>query len=198
MRGAFAVLLVVAAVGRAQPPVPQLERYGVRAQAILYSQDTPKATVATLAALVERKKFDYIAAFVIDPDVVDARVNQRANDLIPDIEKQLDDLRAQQRLKPAGVDPEARIPDNAKKFADLARERANVVAFQAVVKELTAHLSEYPENLALFRAMAKEGAFADAGAESVVTLKGVADKKLFLKKGAAGWVVEDRQAEEKK
>ena len=195
MRGAVAiVVLSTAAVATAQP-VEVPPRYGVRVEKVLYPQGTPREAVASLAALIERKKFAYITANVIDPAMVDARVAQRANGFIPAIEKQLDDLRARQRKRPAGVDPLDRVPDDARRFADLAREKAEVFAFNEVVQDVRSHLSEYPEHLTFFRQLAKDGVFTDSGAESVGTLKTDFVKKLLLKKAGTRWVIEDRKPE---
>jgi len=196
MRGAVAiVVLSTAAVATAQPPAEVPPRYGVRVETVLYPQNTPRDAVATLVALIERKKFAYITANVIDPAMVDARVAQRANGFIPAIEKQLDDLRARQRARPAGVDPLDRVPDDARRFADLAREKAEAFAFNEVVQDVRSHLSEYPEHLTFFRKLAKDGDFTDAGAESVGTVKTDFVKKLLLKKAGTRWVIEDRKPE---
>lgn len=192
MRGAVAIVMLSVTAAAAQPAaVPP--RYGVRIEPVLYSQASPKEAVASLAALIERKKFTYITAHLIDPATVDARVAQRANDFIPAVEKQLDDLRARQRAQPAGVDPLDRVPDDARRFSDLVRERAETLAFDEVAKDVRAHLGEYPEHLAFFRKLAKDGTFTDAGAESVGTLATDFVKKLYLKKVGTRWVVEDRK-----
>lgn len=200
MRGAFAVVMLCAAVAVGQPPPAEVppERYGVRAEVVLYPQGTPKQAVASLAALIERKKYEYLVAQVLDPATVDARVAQRASVFLPGIERQLDDQRARQRLQPASVDPNARVPDDAKLFAELAQAKADGIAFREVVKDVRAHLDEYPENLAFFRRLAKDGDFADAGAESAGSLKADPTRKLFLKKDGPRWVVEDRKTDAKK
>ena len=194
MRGAF-VLMVAAAVASGQSPELPPDRYGVRAEFALYPQTTSRQAVASLAALIERKKFEYLTAQVLDPAVVDARVAQRSSVLLAGVEKQLEDVRSQQRLKPAGVDPEFRVPDDAKRFAELVREKADALAFKEVVKDVQAQLGEYPENLAFFRKLAKDGDFADAAAESVATVKTDLERKVFLKKDGPRWVVEDRKAD---
>lgn len=193
MRGALGIVMLTAAVASGQPAELPPERFGIRPEVVLYPQGTPKQTVATLAALLERKKFEYIVAQVLDPATVDARVAQRGSALLPGLERQYDDLRAQQRLRPVGVTPENRIPDNAKLFAEMVRARADALAFAEVVKDVRAHLSEYPENLAFFRKLATAGDFADAGTDSTANLKADPTKKLFLKKDGLRWVVEDRK-----
>lgn len=197
MRGAFVVVMLGAAVASGQPAELPPERYGIRSEIVLYPQGTPRQTVATLAALVERKKFEYVVAQVLDPATVDARVAQRASAILPGIERQFDDLRAQQRLRPVGITPENRVPDDAKLFAEMVQAKANALAFTEVVKDVRAHLSEYPENLALFRKLAKDGDFADAATESIASLKADPTLKLFLKKDGLRWVVEDRKEDRK-
>ena len=195
MRGAFLGLMLTTAVASGQPQPVELppERYGVRSEIVLYPQATPRQAVATLAALVERKKFEYLVAQVLDPATVDARVAQRASAIRAGVERELDDLRTSQRLRPGGVAPENRVPDDAKLFAESVQAKTNALAFQEVVKDVRAHLSEYPENLALFRKLAKDGDFADAATESVASLKADPARKLFLKKDGLRWVVEDRK-----
>ena len=63
------------------------------------------------------------------------------------------------------------------------------------VAEVQAQLGEYPENLAFFRKLAKDGDFADAATESVASVKTDLERKLFLKKDGARWVVEDRKTD---
>ena len=198
MRSAFVLMAASAAVATGQSPELPPDRYGVRAEFTLYPQTTSRQAVASLAALIERKKFEYLTAQVLDPAVVDARVALRSSALLPGVEKQLEGVRSQQRLKPAGVDPEFRVPDDAKRFAELAREKADAIAFKEVVKDVQAQLGEYPENLAFFRKLAKDGDFADAATESVATVKTDPERKLFLKKDGARWVVEDRKADVEK
>ena len=194
MRGAFVIVMLTATVAVGQSPELPPDRYGVRAEVLLYPQDTSRQAVATLAALIERKKFEYLTAQVLDPAVVDARVAQRASAFYPAVEKQLDTLRARQRQQPAGVDPIDRVPDDARRFSEMAQEQANALAFKEVAKDVKSHLGEYPEHLAYFRKLAKDGEFADSGTESVASLKTDLERKLFLKKDGARWVVEDRKA----
>ena len=195
MRSAFLVLLLTAPVALAQPQESTPVRYGVRVESVLYPQATSRQAMATAVALIERKKFDYLTAYLIDSATIDARVAQRATMFLPAIERQLDEVRAQQRLKPGGIPPENRIPDDARKFADMARAQAEALAFKEIVKDVRAHLSEYPEHLALFRKCAADGDFADGASESVATLKTDFEKKVFLKKEGTHWVIEDRKTE---
>lgn len=194
MRGAFVVVLLTAAGAFGQPAELPPDRFGVRSEPVLYPQTTSRQAVASLVALIERKKFEYLTAQVLDPAVVDARVAQRASALYPGVERQLEEKRAKQRERPFGVDPESRLPDDPKLFAALIRERADALAFKEVVKDVQAHLAEYPENLAFFRKLAKDGEFADSATDSVGSLKTDPDLKLFLKKVGTRWVVEDRKA----
>jgi hypothetical protein len=194
MRGAVVMMLVSAAAASAQVELPP-ERYGVRPDPTLYPQDTARQAVATLAALAEKKRFEYLVAHLLDPAVVDERVRQKAAAVYPAVERQLVEVRGRQRLKPADVSPDDFLSDDPQKFGQQVQDRATQAAFRAVVAEAESHLSEYPEHLAFFRRLAKDGVFAETADAAGVSLKTDPDQKLFLRKAGSRWTVEDRKAD---
>jgi hypothetical protein len=79
MRAAVAfgilVLLACPAVGQKKEP-PPAPRFGVEPDLEVYPQETAKAALTSVVKAIDARRFDYLAAHLADPDVVDKRVQQ--------------------------------------------------------------------------------------------------------------------------
>jgi hypothetical protein len=146
---ALTIALGLAAPAAAQDEKAPPPRFDVRADLENYPQKTPKEAFTSAIKAIERKRFDYLVAHVIDPAWVDARLR------------------------------------------DTASTFANVVA------DVGRYLGEEPGVLREFRRFLSEGEFQEAGETTVVRLKDVKDRQVYLKKVGERWFLENRRTEEK-
>lgn len=227
MRSVFTLAVLVAAgsaaVGEELKDITLPTRYGISPNAEFYPQGTPKEALATATKLVEKKRYAYLLAHVIDPAVVDAQVEARVQLLSPTIEKRLAAIRADQRrgLR-ADTLPEDVIPVEPSAFAAKVRAEAEKQAFGALVTAMAENLAEFPENVPQFARISRDGTISESGPTATAEVKGVPAKKVFLKQlpvaatresrvlienmptsrydpvNVPRWFVEDRQVEEEK
>ncbi len=57
----------------------QLKRFNVIADLTLYPQDTPKKIAASVLKALEKERFDYITAHLLDPEFIDRRIKSTAS-----------------------------------------------------------------------------------------------------------------------
>jgi hypothetical protein len=206
MRGVLTAVVLIAGAGVVAQAPPQADkkaplpppRYGLSANPDYYPQSTAKDAVASAAKALENRRYDYLAAHLLDPAVVDGKVAERATALESEVEKELATLRAAQRRNPGAYPAEELLPPTPPEFAERVRAEATARAFRAVVKSVADTLNESPENARLLAKFAREGEVAESGAAATVSLKAGTAKKVFLKQEGGRWFVEDRQREEVK
>ncbi len=191
-------LAVLAAVGSAAVAEELKDiilpaRYGVAPAAEFYPQGTPKEVLATAAKLIEKQRYTYLLAHVVDPAVVDAQVAARVQQLTPGAEKRLADIRAdQKRNLRADTLPEDVIPADPAGFAEKVRATAEKQAFNDLVKALQDHLGEFPENVTQLVVLSRDGVIAESGATATAEAKGVPGKKALLKQLGVAAIKESR------
>jgi hypothetical protein len=191
-------LAVLAAVGSAAvaedlKDIILPSRYGIAPAPEFYPQGTPTEVLATAAKLMEKQRYSYLLAHVVDPAVVDAQVAARVQQLTPGVEKRLAEMRADQRRNlRADTPPEDVIPADPAGFADKVRAVAERQAFGDLVKALQDHLTEFPENVTQLGAISREGMIAENGAAATAEVKGVPGKKVLLKQLSVSAVKESR------
>ena len=189
MRSVLAVAVLaavgVAATAEELKDITLPPRYGISPNVEFYPQGTPKEALTTAAKLVEKQRYAYLLAHVIDPAVVDAQVAARVRQLTPAVEKRLAEIRAdQKRNLRADTAPEDVVPADPAGFATKVQAEAEKQAFADLVRALSEHLAEFPENVsqlaALDRANTEDTVKAN-GATATAESKDVANKKVFLK-----------------
>src|SRR5262245_31461989 len=65
-------LILSSAVFAQDPPVPP--RFDVLHNVDLYKQGTPRETLNSILGAIARERYDYVAAHLLDPEFVDARL----------------------------------------------------------------------------------------------------------------------------
>jgi hypothetical protein len=227
MRSVFtlAVLAVAGSVAVAEElkDVTLPSRYGISPNADFYPQGTPKEAVATAAKLIEKKRYAYLLAHVLDPAVVDAQVEARVQLLTPAVETRLANLREEQkRGLRADTNPDEVVPAEPSAFAAKVRAEAERQAFAALVTAMQENLAEFPENVPQFAQIGRDGTISESGPTATAEVKGLPAKKVFLKQlpvaatkesrvvienvpttrydpiSVQRWFVEDRQVEVEK
>ena len=187
-------LFCVGAVALAQEAPTPLVRYGVPVAAAAYPQGTVTDALASAVKAMDKGRVEYLAAHLLDPKVIDARVEDRAKQMEDVIDKELRLARDAQIRQ--GVPRLERLPSDAADFAAAVRQEASARAFKLVVRDVRAHLAEYPEHLKEFRRYAREGVVVDGGEAANVTLKGAKDTQLNFRKVGVRWHLEDRKGPE--
>lgn len=191
-------LAVLAAVGSAAvaeelKDVILPSRYGIAPAPEFYPQGTPAEALATAAKLMEKQRYSYLLAHVVDPAVVDAQVAARVQQLTPAVEKRLAEIRAdQKRNLRADTPPEDVIPADPVGFADKVRAVAEKQAFADLVKALQEHLAEFPENVTQLGAISREGMIAENGPAATAEVKSVPGKKVLLRQLGVNALKESR------
>ena len=219
--GLAVLAFTLPAAGEDLKGVKLAARYGVPPTPEFYGQGTARDALASAASLLEKRRYTYLVAHLLDPAYVDAEVAARAKALEPAVEKRLAAVRATQRGTLSGGTPaDAVIPTDPPAFQARVRAEAEREAFEGMAKAIGDNLSEFPENVAHLAAVARDGTVTEADAAATAQVAGVPGKKVYLKRasvlglkdvavvgkdgkpaiaqqesGVVRWYVEDRQAE---
>jgi hypothetical protein len=93
---------------------------------------------------------------------------------------------------PAFVDKRANIA--AAQFGgQLKGDQKQAVGFEHLVKETAENFKNDPTKVADLQRFFKDGEWQEGEREAVARLKGVAARKVYMKKAPQGWVLEDRE-----
>jgi hypothetical protein len=176
----LSVSLVLAAVCAAQDAVPP--RFDVLYNPDLYKQVTPQDTVKSVLTAIERDRYDYIVAHLLDPAFVDARLATTRTYFERVGADQVAATAAGATLK--GADLENRVRDVGARlnFLDLA-------------SRVRKKLNDEPDNIKDLRRFARDGQFQSAGDTATATLKDVKDRALYFKLIDGRWFIENRKEE---
>ena len=177
-----------------QPPAPPAARYGLPASPDGYPQATVKDAVSSALRAIEKGRFEYLAAHLLEPKFIDGRVEERAKTLDDGVERELR-LARDAQLR-AGVPGRERLPSDAAEFAAVVREQSRLRAFKVVARDARDHLAEYPETVREFRRYLRDGVVVEAGDSATVTLKDAKDAQLNLRRVGLRWHLEDRKGPE--
>ena len=189
----LAILFGATSLAVAQPEkTPPQPRFGVAPNLVGYPQANAKDALNSAIRAIEREKYDYLAAHLLDAKFVDARVADRAKLLETAVDQELRTVRENQR-KDSDVPLREQLPSDPALFADVVKEEARNRAFKFVIKDIRQHLTEHPEYLKDFKRFLRDGQFTDGGDSANATLRDLKDKQLNFKKVANRWYVEDRQ-----
>ena len=187
-------LFCVGTLALAQDAPAPVVRYGIVISAEAYPQGTVKDALASAVKAIDKDRFEYLAAHLLDPKFIDGRVEDRAKQMEDVIDKELRLARDEQLRQ--GVPRRERLPSDAADFAAVVRQEASARAFKLVARDVREHLSEYPESVKEFRRYLRDGVVVDAGDVATVTLKDVKEVQINLRKVGVRWHLEDRQGPE--
>lgn len=181
MRPLFAVAagLVLAAAAAAQDVPP---RFDILHNPDLYRQDTPQETLRSAIGAIGRERYDYLAAHLLDPDWVDARLAARQEYFERVAGEQIVATAAGAQLR--GPALQARVKD--------VGTRLN---FQDLTGQIRRKVADEPDNLKDLRRFLREGEFKTSGESATAVLKDVKDRALYFKKIKDRWFVENRKEE---
>jgi hypothetical protein len=178
------------AVGQYELPIP--DRYGVAANTEAYPQAAPKDALGSAVRVLEKGRYEYFVAHLLDPAFVDARVADRARYLEGQVERELRARRETQRGAPAGV---VRVPNDPAGLAAAVRAEARQRAFGLVAQDIRALLTENPDHLRDLQRFLRSADFTVTGEQAKASLKDVKDREVFFRKDGTRWFVLDRKQE---
>ena len=181
MRPLFAVAagLVLAAAAAGQDVAP---RYDILHNPDLYRQDTPQETLRAVLGAVARERYDYLAAHLLDPDWVDARLATHQAYFERIGGEQVVSTAAGARLRQAELN--ARVKE--------VGTRLNFRNFTGVIQR---KLADQPDHLKDLRRFLRDAEFQVAGDTATAKLKDVKDRALYFKKVKERWFLENRTDE---
>jgi len=199
MRAAFAVAVLLGActLTVAQPKEPE-PRYGVKPRLKQFTQGTPREVLRSALVAIEKGDYPYLVAQLLEPKFTDDAVTDRVKLFEGGVEIELAKLRDFQRANPGKVDPENRIPLDAKAFRAMAAERARDLAFKQLVKDVAQKLLDDPQVVKDLSRILRDGAFVDADPVTTASHPDIKNRTLYFKKIGDRWFLENRQVEEKK
>ncbi|HEY2786878.1 MAG TPA: hypothetical protein VGJ05_18095 [Fimbriiglobus sp.] len=193
------LFLVFASQSTAQPPAfrddPET-KFGIPLLAGLYPQTSPKAALASTIKAIEKERYDYIVAQLMDEAFVETRIAGRSRDILSAVDADLRARREKQRLDPTVVRPADKLSMEPKAFAESVNTEARNRAFHLVVKDLKGKLGDDPEAIRELKRFAREGTVAESGDTATISLRDVKDRKMYLKKVDRRWFVENKQADD--
>lgn len=205
-----ALILMTASLGATQPPPKQaldvpVVRYGVVYRPKGLPQATPKQALDSVITAAEKGEFAYLTAHLIEPGLIDARVNERTRQFEGPVEDELALLRAKQQPVLDQILPEARVPSDVPRFKALVSVRSRERAFRQVTLDVQAQMTEDPEGLKDLRRTLRWGTFPTGAADATfkqpvpdprnptMMLK---DRAVYLKKIDDRWFIENRQMDD--
>lgn len=178
----LAALSLSTSVATAQPIREIPPQFDLFYNPDLYGQRSPREVLAATIAAIERERFDYIVAHLLDPAVVDRWL---ANN-----KEHFDRVAAEQVAGSAsgalltGKELQVRIQDISGRLN--VRNLASTMRKQAM---------EDPETLALMKRMVRDGMYQEAPDVASATLPDVKDRALYFKKIGDRWFLENRRTE---
>jgi hypothetical protein len=185
-------LLLAVTLGLGQPPAPPAARYGVRPLPDQFGHAAPKAALESAIRLIERGRFDYLVAHVLDPAFADKEVADRALRLEDGVEREFRRLRDVQRQDPA-LPGDQRLPDDPEAFRKQVQAESTARGFRQLVADVQRTLAENPDHLADLRRFLRSGQLLEAGDTASFGLKDAKDRAVYLKRSPAGWHLENRR-----
>jgi hypothetical protein len=180
MRTLFALnALFIASAAMAQdPPVPP--RFEVLHNVDLYKQGTPKDTLNSILGAIARERYDYLAAHLLDPEFVEARLATTQPYYERIANEQIGATAAGRLLRPED-------------FQRRVREIGTRLNFRNLTEQIRQKLADEPDLIRDLKRLAREGEFKDAGDTSTVTHKDVRDRALYFKRIGGRWFLENRK-----
>lgn len=158
----------------------EADRYGILPNTDLYKQDTPKDALGSVILAIERERFDYLAAHLLPKEFVDGRIKKNAGYYEKVAAEQISKTAVGATLK--GAELQAKI-----------KSTADLLGFRQIIDTMAKKQADEPDTLRTLKRFLREGKFEEAGDTVSVTLDGVKDRAIFLKKIEGRWYFENRR-----
>lgn len=176
---AFVVALVLGGPAVAQEFLKTVPpRYDVLHNPDLYPQRTPKEALATVIGAIERGRFDYLAAHLTDPTVIDARLHS-----------------TQEYFERAAAEQIARSGQGltGRELQERIRDVGTRLNFRNLIDEMRVKAAEDREALADLKRFLRDAVFDESGAAATAKVKDVTDRAVYFKLIDGRWFLENRK-----
>lgn len=172
-------------------------RYGVNPRVKAYPQLTPKDTLRSAVAAIDKSDFAYIAAHLLEPKSIDRIVAERGKSYEVDALAELVRARDAQKADPVRFPPEVRLPGDGPAFTALVVARARERAFRQLAKDLEQKLADDPLAVKdMRRVLRAENPYSVTDPTATASLPEVKGRALYFTKLDGRWFLENRQVEE--
>lgn len=172
------VALTLTAALHAQDEIPA--RFDVLPNLDTYPQASPQQALQSALTAMQRDRYDYLVAHLLDPEFVDGRLNGNQSYFERVAGEQIAATAAGAALR--GAELETRIRTVAL--------RLNV---QDLIRQIQRKLADQPDYLRDLNRFARDGQFLAAGETATATLPDVKDRALYFKKVGNRWFLENRK-----
>lgn len=189
----IAIILSTTGIAAAQFEEAPPARYGVTANPRVYPQTTPMDALAAAVRAIETDRLNYLAAHLMDPAFVDARVAERVPIVRPGADRELRAVREDQRRNPQSVSPRDRLPDEPPSFDAAVDARAAQLAFGLLVRDIRDTLADNPSHLKDLRRFARVEEIAANGDSAEMSLPTVKGRVVSFRKVGQRWFIRDQQ-----
>jgi len=183
MRQAFVLLSLMIVAGSALGQVKEERRYGVRFNPELYPQGTPVETLGSLLRAVDKERFDYIAAFLLDPAFINDQLQ---------ITKALFDGKATEQVEGEGLAKKGFDPTFIR---NRKRDLAAQMNFENLTRRLKTKLTNDPNALKEINKIYRDGEFKEGGEATTARHPDIKGKLLSFKLVNGRWYIENKMVE---
>jgi hypothetical protein len=179
----FGLVLVVTPVAIAQQAAKDERQFGISLNSDFYPQDSPKNTMTSLIRALDKERYDYIVAHLLNPAYVDEQLRAAA----PTFENEAREHVAREGLDKKGFTNEF--------IRERVRQLAAQENFANLVRRVKATLEGSPESVKELRKLAREGEVIEGGESTSVKHKEIKDRALFMRNILGRWYLENKMQE---
>ncbi len=177
----MAIVIAWATVAVGQPK--EERRFNVRHNPELYPQTSPKETLGALMRTFDKERYDYLAAFLLDP----ATVREQLDITAADFEKRAREQVEGEELSKKGFDK----PTIRERIRDLSKQ-AN---FDDLARRIRQKFEADPEAMKNLRKIYREGEFVENGDAATAKHADIKDRTVYFRRVEGRWYIENRTQE---
>jgi hypothetical protein len=160
-------------------------RFGIKQYPQLYPQDSPRKALASALDAIDKGRYDYLIAHLLDPGFIDEQLKSTYDHFYK--------IGYDQAQKDGLLKPRPDLKQIKSQIADLARHSN----FEYLVRRMKTKHADDPQSLKELRQMLAQGEIQEGGDSAVVRVKELKDRAVYMKKIGEQWVIENRLTEEK-
>lgn len=183
MRFIASLVAVVCIHSLATGQIKEERSLGVRHNGEVYPQTSAREALGSFLRALDKERYDYIAAFLLDQ----AFVNEQLRVTAPFYEKAANEKVEKEGLEKKGFD-EAGIRSRKRELAAQAN-------FENLILRLKTKLAEDPEALKELRKVYRDGDFTEGADAAVVKHPDIKGRSLFFRNVSGRWYIENKMQE---
>ena len=179
----FGLVLAFTPFAIAQQAAKDGRRFGISLNTDFYPQDSPKNTLASLIRALDKERYDYIAAHLLNPAYVDEQLRASA----PTFENEAREHVVSEALDKKGFSKEF--------IGNRVQELAAQENFANLVRRVKTTLEDNPDSVKELRKLAREGEVMEGGESASVKHSDIKDRTLFMRNILGRWYLENKMQE---